>query len=285
MRSPRVHYLILLLLVVINFTLATVLDIAAQAWTRRGGTDLLAILLGDARRIFSAHFFIKADVYFHAGYYPSIFDLTARPKDSSHMAGDNHAHDEEKCGKAMQFLGRPTDWIERFGRNFAVTEHKHLNSGKEREILPWLRISASLDPHRIETYTVAAFWLRRTLGKPEQAEAFLREGLRANPDSYELLHELGCVYYENYKDAARARNIWRLALEKLELQRGKKDEDELAKYYHDILLRLARLEEDQGNYALAADYLEEIIERNAAPNPDLLRTQITELREKASTRH
>lgn len=282
MRRQTLPYLILLLLLAINFSLATLLEPAATAWTRRGGTDLLAVVLGDARRILGAHFFTKADVYFHAGYYPSIFDLESRPKDSSHMTGDTHAHDEQVCEEKMRFMGRPTDWIEQFGRNFFVTKHTHLASGREREILPWLRVSASLDPYRVETYTVAAYWLRRTLGKPDQAEAFLREGLRANPDSYEILYELGCVYYENYNDVARARNLWQLALEKLELQKDKKDEDEFAKFYHSILLHLARLEEDQGNYARAADYLEQIINRDLAPNPDLLREQVAELRQKAA---
>lgn len=276
-------YLILLLLLAADFTLATVLERAARGWNQRSSADLLAVLMGDARRIFASHFFIKADVYFHAGYYPSIFDQQARPKGSSHMA-DHSPEGEQECGERMQFIDRPTDWIERFGRNFFPTQHAHLGGGREREILPWLRISAGLDPHRVDTYTVAAFWLRKTLGKPDQAEAFLREGLRANPDSYEILYELGCLYYDNYNDVSRARNIWQLALRKLELQEGEKDEDELSKFYHDILLRLARLEEGQGNYALAADYLEQIINRDAAPNPDVLREQIAELRQKATVK-
>ena len=49
----------------------------------------------------------------------------------------------------------------RFGRKFRVTEHKHLSGDStERELLPWLKISAELDPQRVETYTVAAYWLR-----------------------------------------------------------------------------------------------------------------------------
>ena len=58
-----------------------------------------------------------------------------------------------------------------------ITEHTHLEGGNEREILPWLRLSAELDPQRVETYTVAAYWLR-AVGKMVEAEHFLREGLR-----------------------------------------------------------------------------------------------------------
>ena len=30
--------------------------------------------MGDSRQLFANHFFTKADVYFHSGYYPSVFD-------------------------------------------------------------------------------------------------------------------------------------------------------------------------------------------------------------------
>src|SRR5258708_32422791 len=46
---------------------------------------------------------------------------------------------------------------------------------------------------------------------PQQAKAFLREGLRSNPNSYEILFELGRLYSENYHDTNRARDIWELA--------------------------------------------------------------------------
>src|SRR5437588_5679833 len=116
----------------------------------------------------------------------------------------------EEHERKMNFLGAPRDWIERFGRHFLITEHTHLEGGKEREILPWLKLSAELDPQRIDTYTVAAYWLTR-LNKPDDAEKFLREGLRNNPNSYELLFELGRLDYDTYHNAARARNVWQAA--------------------------------------------------------------------------
>jgi len=51
----------------------------------------------------------------------------------------------------------------------------------------------------VDTYTVAAFWLRSKLGKVSEAEQFLREGLRANPDSDQILFALGQLYFENYQ--------------------------------------------------------------------------------------
>src|SRR5207248_3668870 len=130
----------------------------------------------------------------------------------------------------------------RLGRHFQIIEHTHLDSGKEREILPWLRISAELDPQRVETYTVAAFWLRSRLGKVNEAEQFLREGLRANPASHEILFALGRLYHENYHDPARARNVWELGLRRWrEQDAAKKDPSKFV--FDQLTVNLARLEE------------------------------------------
>ncbi len=77
-----------------------------------------------------------------------------------------------------------------------------------REILPWLKLSAELDPENIKTYVVTAFWLRSKLNKVPEAEQVLREGLRHNPDDPQLLFELGRIYFENYHNSAqRAKHL------------------------------------------------------------------------------
>jgi len=231
--------------------------------------------LGDGRRLFADYFFEKADVYFHSGYYPSIFDRNQAPKDTRHMTADEGSQAEKEHEEKMNFLGQPRDWIERFGRHFLITEHTHLAGGNEREILPWLRLSAELDPQRVDTYTVAAYWLRNQ-GKADEAEKFLREGLRANPGSYEILFELGRLYSENYHDIDRARNVWELALRKwLEQQSSQKEPDLLA--LSDISIHLARLEEDAGHPDRAIVYLE--YAKKASPHAAVLQKQIDELKQ------
>jgi tetratricopeptide (TPR) repeat protein len=86
------------------------------------------------------------------------------------------------------------------------------NSSKVREILPWLDLSAKLDPSNIKTYLVMAYWLRSKLNKAPEAEQILREGLRYNPGNPQLLFELGRIYYENYDKPDQARSIWNAAL-------------------------------------------------------------------------
>jgi tetratricopeptide (TPR) repeat protein len=274
-------YPILLLLLVACFSLATILQERAPRWSKRAQSDnILKVLFGDGRRLFANHFFVQADVSFHSGYYPSIFDQARAPKDTRHLTAKEGEPAAEEHERQMNFLVPPRDWIERFGRHFIITDHTHLAGNKEREILPWLKISAELDPQKVETYTVAAYWLR-DMGKVKEAEDFLREGIRNNPDSPEILFELGRLYYENYHDAARARNAWELGLRKWSEQEaaGKKPDlfqlDQLA-------VNLARLEEKEGNVARAIDLLG--LAQKASPRPEGLQRQIDELKQKLATR-
>jgi tetratricopeptide (TPR) repeat protein len=271
--------LLLVLLAAACFSLATVLQPRAAGWSKRAQADnMLKVLLGDGRRMFANHFFVQADVSFHSGYYPSIFDQARSPKDTSHLTAKEGEPAAEEHEKQMNFLGTPRDWIERFGRHFMVVEHTHLHANQEREILPWLKLSAELDPQKIETYTVAAYWLR-DMGKMKDAEAFLREGLRNNPDSYELLFELGRLYNENLGEPARARSVWELAMRRwTDQQLAKKNPD--VRKLGEIALYLSRLEEKEGNYARASQLLE--LCQKTSPRPEALQPQVDELKRKSA---
>jgi len=274
--------LILLLLAAGCFSLAALLQPRAVRWSRSSGSEsVLQLLLGDGRRLFANHFFVKADVAFHSGYYPSFLDQAQAPRETEHLAAESgrpgDAQPDASHEQELDFLGPPKDCFERFGRNFIVTKHTHLEGGREREILPWLRIAAELDPQRVETYTVAAFWLRKRLGKTKEAEEFLREGLRANPKSPQILFQLGRLYWEDHHDAAQARNFWELALRHWnEREPGKEAPDLLG--YLGITLSLARLEEHEGNLQRAIDYLE--MAERVSHSPALLEQQVQELKKK-----
>jgi tetratricopeptide (TPR) repeat protein len=275
-------YLVLLLLGAACFSLAAVIEPRTAAWQARDDSgSILTILLGDSRRLFANQFFVQADVSLHSGYYPTIFDQSQAPKDSRHMTAAEGSKEDEEHERKMKFLGPPTDWIDRFGRHFMITEHSHLEGGKEREVLPWLKLSAELDPHRIDTYTVAAYFLRN-LGKVKEAEDFLRDGMRNNPDSYEILFDLGRLYSENYHDETRARNVWELALRKwIAQESNKKDPDNQT--LEKIVIHLARLEETSGHVERAIVLLERA--KSVSPNPHALQLQIDELRQKLKPLH
>ncbi|MFO1478436.1 MAG: hypothetical protein U1F98_17525 [Verrucomicrobiota bacterium] len=285
--------LVVALLLTACFTFATLLQVQRLHWKNQPDTGgVLKMVLGDSRRLFANHFYVKADVYFHNGFYPSIFDQARQIEErENHMAAEqsgqggeeaehDHDHDHEHEHDASK-PGEPDDWIARFGRHFRITEHTHLSGGNLREILPWLRIAAELDPHRIDTYTVAAYFMVRHLGKVDEAEQFLREGLQANPDSYELAFELGRLYLLQRNDPVRARNLWILAVRKWHETEGKEKDPNYVPF-DKIAVNLGELEAKQGNYAQAIEWLEQA--KAHSVNADSIEKQIEALKAKAEGR-
>lgn len=280
-------FLSLILLIAICFSMAAPLDSWRQKWGNGNQANALTILMGDSRRLFANQFFAKADAYFHSGYYPSMFDTAM--KEDSHMretSGETEEHEEhheELEEKDAGYLGNPRDWIDRFGRNFSPAHHSHLEKGGDaREILPWLKLTAELDPQKVETYTVAAFWLRSKLGKVDEAESFLRDGLRANPDSAEILFELGKIYRENRKEPDTARNLLELALKKWFKQNAGLEQQNVF-LYEEIVLHLARLEEEAGDLPRAIFFLEKV--KIVSSSKEMLQKQIDELKTKTAPKN
>jgi tetratricopeptide (TPR) repeat protein len=278
------HGLALSGLLVMAFSLAAWLEPWRQNWaTARGcSDDILAIALGDSRKLFAKHAYVKADAYFHSGYYPSIYDMQPERKNGMVAHARSEEHDDNSC----VYLGQSLDWIDSFSRHFYPSTHTHLGEaaksreGEEREMLPWLRLSASLDPQQIETYVVGAYWLRSHLGHTNEAEQFLREGLRANPLNCELLFELGKINFEDHKDSIRARNIWELALKQWEKTTDYADNILL---HAQILGNLARLEEQERHYTRAIEHLTAL--KEFSPHKGSIESWITELRTKIENKN
>ena len=307
----RFHLLCLTLLLAVAFALATALEPWFQSWagSRTQTDNLVQVALGDSRRLFANHFFVKADAYFHSGYYPTIYD-NKEGFDTAHMVEDTRTVGQEAAEEEENFLGKPKDWLDAFSRHFYPARHTHLGDsgcghscclrakhgqghdpdcphkdhdpagapGEEREILPWLRLSASLDPQRVETYVVASFWLRSKLNKINEAEQLLREGLQANPGDCEILLELGRVYFEDRRDAARARNVWELALKNWRQRQAHTTEPNLL-VYATLLNNLALLEREQKNYSRAIEHFTAL--KEVSPNKEGIQNWIDYLKTNA----
>jgi hypothetical protein len=112
------------------FALAAAVEPWYQTWAgtvaRQG--NALQMLLGDSRRMFANHFYVKADAYFHSGYYPSVFD-NRESFQTAHMAADAGAQEEKNTGDEHAFLGEPQDWIDAFSRHLFPSRHTHLDEG------------------------------------------------------------------------------------------------------------------------------------------------------------
>lgn len=271
---------ILPLLLVICFSLAAWLQPRREARLNQGvRTDtILAGLLGDGRQIIADIFYVQADVYFHSGYYPSIFDQARQEEEQD----SDVSHPEDTNAVEQGFLGPPKDWIDRFSRHFRPTRHTHLKGQAIAEMLPWMRLSADLDPHRIQTYIVTSYFLRNYLRQFDDAKRFLHAGLMANPDSPELRYELGQLYFENYKDLTHARNVWLSALKawnqveapkplKTETGEGERNVHLLSK----ILDALANEEFKAGRTSQAIEYFKQA--KLNSPFPAQVQRRIDEL--------
>jgi tetratricopeptide (TPR) repeat protein len=267
-------------LLTLAFTLAVGIAPAAGDWSRgdKAG-NFLGMMFGDSRKLFAGQFFTMADVYFHSGYYPSVFDKNSGEEKEiiSQSHGKKETEEEEKN---EDFMGQPKDWVDAFGRNFKITKHTHLENHNEREILPWLRLAADLDPNKVDTYTVGAYFLWEHLEQPAEAEAFLREGFRNNPDSTEIIFELGRIYRDAFHDRDRARNLWELGIKKHLALKTQAEVDDDRIVFEEIVVNLAHLEEDAGNLPHALDWFR--LAQHVTLNKGVFDEHIAQLEKKLS---
>ncbi len=191
MYSARTYLLLLLALLILSFGLAANLQPQFRAMRlSRADGDIFAVGAGRKSADVCQRVYVKADAYYHSGFYPTIFDNNAS-FETAHMAADTGAVNSKNQGDETGFMGPPRDWIDAFGRHFFPNRHTHLDEGgpdddlsgsdNVREILPWLKLSTELNPQNVQNYTVTAYWLRRQMNKTEEANQVLLEGLRANP--------------------------------------------------------------------------------------------------------
>lgn len=82
-------------------------------------------------------------------------------------------------------------------------EFRGLDTVQNTDIMPLFRMITLLDPHFIQAYDTGAYSLVVNLNRVKEGLDFLKEGIRNNPDSFELSWEYGfLMFYE--KDYAEA---------------------------------------------------------------------------------
>ena len=290
-QAQRTNLLVVALLLVVAFSLAAKLGPLIESRLIANGEaddNPLATWLGTSRQMFANSFFVKADAYYHSGYYPTIYDNNA-PFKTPHIGEDSGTMASKNSGDENAIFSQPHNWVERFELNFFPSRHTHLDEGgvdgqgaaEVKEIMPWLKISETLDEHRIETFLVTAYWLRNRMHKVNEAEQLLRDGLRANRGNAALLFELGQLYREDRHNPAQARNLYLAALDSWGKANASQDEQDKFLLGH-ILGALAVLEKGEGDYIKAAGYLR--ILKKISPDPDAIQKQIDELEQKTATK-
>jgi tetratricopeptide (TPR) repeat protein len=283
MHSARSYVLLLFALLILCFGLAADLQPQFRALRlSRADGDIFAVVLGDSRRMFANEFYVKADAYYHSGFYPTIFDNN-KAFETAHMAEDTGAVHSKNQGEEESFMGPPRDWIDAFGRHFLPDRHTHLDEGGPaddlsssdniREILPWLKLSTDLDPQNVQNYTVTAYWLRRRMHKTAEANRVLLEGLHNNPGSCDILFELGRLYAESDQDTNRAENVWIAAAKNWRPVQGSDDEIAANNFiYEKIATQLGETELSEGRWQSAIQWFEAA--QKVSKTPDALQELI-----------
>jgi len=81
-----------------------------------------------------------------------------------------------------------------------------------KHTLPLLRLITWLDNHFILAYDFGGYFLAVNQDKPREGVAFLKEGLKNNPDDYDLHQTLAFIYFHKIKNYGEAVKYGKLAL-------------------------------------------------------------------------
>ncbi|MCF7854974.1 MAG: hypothetical protein K9N51_09265 [Candidatus Pacebacteria bacterium] len=245
--------------------------------------SVLELILGESRTVLSKKMFDFADLYFHGGVYVGHCTHGLHGEGATDHDEHNHDHDAEglrgytavhRDGKedehhahhAHDHADHAVDWWSAINNARIPHEHRHLRGERfEKEVLPWMWASIKSDPHNVLAFSVGSYWLVNRLDRPEEGLALIKEGIRNNPDDAELVFTLGTLQLHNFDQRDRAlqafkeaRDKWRKQLLEWRRMESRSDADKPdLLLYRRILQYLARLSEQRGELATAANYYEE----------------------------
>jgi len=171
---------VLLILIILSFSLACLLT-TDTSFTAHTASSLLSRLLGESRQSLGDYLDLQADRYFHRGV-PHIEKKEARP-----------------------------GFIQSLAEEVQPRAHEHLESAEINEIMPWLRFATRMNPHDMNAYRSAAFWVSQQQHGEPHALAILDEARKDNPSDYRVPMERGMVLL-NYGELDKASDAFDAAL-------------------------------------------------------------------------
>ncbi|MFW6151425.1 MAG: tetratricopeptide repeat protein [Verrucomicrobiota bacterium] len=190
-------------------------------------SSLLSMLLSDARFAISGEFYGMADTYFHRGV-------------------------EHIKKKALE-----ENFFRKLEEEISPNSHVHVRDMDVQEIMPWLRLATKADPHNVQAYLVAAFWLRTGINRPDKALKILEEAQWNNPMNAKIQFAKARIYITQ-KELSRARSALNAAVAFME-----KGEDKSAPENKSLKARIlsyrAILHEIAGNNRQAARDYEKVL--------------------------
>ena len=164
-------------------------------------TSALGTMLGELRTSMSDIMFIKTERYLHSGvaYVPhheaQLLSVEAMGEEvDEHQSelgedGGGVIEDPSHAGTQTLIPERERDYrgvvgmLHRQVKPWRDPSRSHLHTDGT-ELLPWFRIMTMNDPHYVTGYAVGGWWV--SLHDGDTALAFLDEGLRNNPEAFQI---------------------------------------------------------------------------------------------------
>ncbi|MEJ2744233.1 MAG: hypothetical protein P8123_00860 [bacterium] len=149
----------------LSFSLAAILSTDGSFSPCDGGS-LLGRMLGESRHAIGDSFCEEADRYFH------------------------HGVPHKKKTASIGFMQRLADEVQ-------LRDPEHLSGDEVHEMMPWLRFATRMDPHNMDAYLSAAFWVVQENGENlPQAMEILDEARRNNPSDYRVPLQRGLIFLQ-----------------------------------------------------------------------------------------
>lgn len=169
-------------------------------------TDLVRKIFGEFGDYLSYVSYLESNIYFHGGLYEAAKECGEAHEFTGHSAEEHHHHHEGEHEEesAVTHTRGKYNFLLNISNTLGMTEHKHLSGNEEKEILPWIYYAVRLGPKNVLAYSVGSYWLAYRLDKKEEAVKLLQDGLKNNPDSWELNYSMGDIYFTLIKDYKKA---------------------------------------------------------------------------------
>ncbi|MBU0477346.1 tetratricopeptide repeat protein [bacterium] len=216
------------------------------------GGEIVSKILGGVFTGSADLLWLKADEYLHKGVtehgHCHILEEADMGEHTQHKHEHNHKEIEHRHKLEYNRLDKLFAKLE-YNLKPNITEHLH--SKRENELMPWFKLATIFNPHHVRAYAVGGYWLAFRLGKLDEAIKFMAEGIKNNPDSYQIAEEMGIVYFSKLKDYKKAQYYFERALK----SQAKMDEYDKA----GILRFLAFSHKFQGHTQKAIDCYKQVL--------------------------
>lgn len=244
--APSVFFpwLSLALCCTVSFTLSCLASSALSFEQRTLGHDFTRKVFTGARQALSSHFAQTGDVYFHKGI--------------------PHVHEEAFSDSFYQGIAK----------QMAPGGHVHVRGKMVKETMPWYWLAINLDPHNIENYLVAAYWLGNSLESIDKAHEVLMEARRNTSLHHEIEFEDATLYLKE-KKLAKAEQVLDTALRIWPSGLDPEGEEARLDKIH-ILVFKALLREIDSDRDRALKYWREV--KRLTPNDEQLTERIRKLK-------